>query len=112
MTKSKELMTTTEPTAAAKTMDHRRAPVFEALNRYRDEDQPAFGPPAHIQTRGADPEVVALLGETALRGEELLGEALELAAPTTAAIEESDGLHVNDRTDFWRGTWRTLATRC
>ncbi|MFE9249808.1 aminotransferase class I/II-fold pyridoxal phosphate-dependent enzyme [Streptomyces sp. NPDC007088] len=35
-----------------------------------------------------------------LHGRELLGEALRLAAGVRAAIEEIDGLHVNDRADF------------
>lgn len=38
--------------------------------------------------------------QMALHGEELLGAALELAAETRHAIEEIDGLHVDDRDDF------------
>ncbi|MGW0337789.1 aminotransferase class I/II-fold pyridoxal phosphate-dependent enzyme [Streptomyces sp. NPDC003011] len=38
--------------------------------------------------------------QMALRGEELMGGALELAAEVRAAIEEIDGMHVNDRDDF------------
>ncbi|MEW5356583.1 aminotransferase class I/II-fold pyridoxal phosphate-dependent enzyme [Streptomyces sp. 16-176A] len=38
--------------------------------------------------------------QMALRGEELMGGALELAGRVRAAIEEIDGLHVNDRADF------------
>ncbi|GHA27317.1 hypothetical protein GCM10010303_42520 [Streptomyces purpurascens] len=38
--------------------------------------------------------------QMALRGEELMGGALGLAAEVRSAIEEIDGLHVNDRRDF------------
>ncbi|GGS57669.1 aminotransferase class I/II-fold pyridoxal phosphate-dependent enzyme [Streptomyces violaceus] len=38
--------------------------------------------------------------QMALRGEELMGGALDLAAEARSAIEEIDGLHVNDRGDF------------
>ncbi|MEU6678539.1 ornithine decarboxylase [Streptomyces sp. NPDC046925] len=38
--------------------------------------------------------------QMALRGKELMGGALALAADVRAAIEGIDGLHVNDRADF------------
>ncbi|MFF4258401.1 aminotransferase class I/II-fold pyridoxal phosphate-dependent enzyme [Streptomyces sp. NPDC001663] len=38
--------------------------------------------------------------QMALHGHELMGAALDLAAEVRAAIEEIDGLHVNDRADF------------
>jgi lysine decarboxylase len=38
--------------------------------------------------------------QMALRGRELMGGALELAAEVRAAVEEIDGLHVNGRDDF------------
>ncbi|MFI0262453.1 aminotransferase class I/II-fold pyridoxal phosphate-dependent enzyme [Streptomyces sp. NPDC017056] len=38
--------------------------------------------------------------QMALHGRDLLGRALELAARVRAAIEDIDGLHVNDRADF------------
>ncbi|MFI6206434.1 aminotransferase class I/II-fold pyridoxal phosphate-dependent enzyme [Streptomyces sp. NPDC051041] len=38
--------------------------------------------------------------QMALRGEELLGATLELAAGVRAAVEQIDGMHVNDRSDF------------
>jgi arginine decarboxylase len=38
--------------------------------------------------------------QMALHGRELVGGALELAAEVRAAIEEIDGMHVNDRDDF------------
>jgi arginine decarboxylase len=38
--------------------------------------------------------------QMALRGKELMGDALDLAAGVRAAVEELDGLHVEDRDDF------------
>lgn len=38
--------------------------------------------------------------QMALRGKDLMGGALDLAADVRAAIERIDGLHVNDRVDF------------
>ncbi|MFF9215352.1 aminotransferase class I/II-fold pyridoxal phosphate-dependent enzyme [Streptomyces viridosporus] len=38
--------------------------------------------------------------QMALRGKELLGATLDLAAEVRAAVEEIDGMHVNDRDDF------------
>ncbi|MGC0380704.1 aminotransferase class I/II-fold pyridoxal phosphate-dependent enzyme [Streptomyces sp. SAI-129] len=38
--------------------------------------------------------------QMALRGHELMGGALELVAGVRAAVEEIDGMHVNDRDDF------------
>ncbi|GGT28817.1 aminotransferase class I/II-fold pyridoxal phosphate-dependent enzyme [Streptomyces chromofuscus] len=38
--------------------------------------------------------------QMALRGQDLMGGTLDLAADVRAAIEEIDGLHVNDRADF------------
>ncbi|MEU9174798.1 aminotransferase class I/II-fold pyridoxal phosphate-dependent enzyme [Streptomyces sp. NPDC048420] len=38
--------------------------------------------------------------QMALHGKELMGGALDLAARVRSAIEEIDGLHVNDRDDF------------
>ncbi|MFD0006966.1 aminotransferase class I/II-fold pyridoxal phosphate-dependent enzyme [Streptomyces sp. NPDC127178] len=38
--------------------------------------------------------------QMALRGEETMGSALDLVAEVRAAVEEIDGMHVNDRDDF------------
>ncbi|MDN0198995.1 aminotransferase class I/II-fold pyridoxal phosphate-dependent enzyme [Streptomyces sp. S.PNR 29] len=38
--------------------------------------------------------------QMALRGKDLMGATLELAHDVRAAVEEIDGLHVNDRADF------------
>lgn len=43
-------------------MDQSRAPVLEALARYRDADHVPFLPPGHKQGRGVDPRVLDVMG--------------------------------------------------
>ncbi|MEU4037744.1 aminotransferase class I/II-fold pyridoxal phosphate-dependent enzyme [Streptomyces collinus] len=68
-------------------------------------------PPELLKTRSdllstTSPSVLIYAGldgwrrQMALRGPELMGSALDLAAEARSAIEEIDGLHVNDRDDF------------
>src|SRR5690606_26756317 len=68
-------------------------------------------PPALLGMRAdllgtTSPSVLILAGmdawrrQMALRGEELLGAALGLAADVRAAVEEIEGMHVNGRDDF------------
>ncbi|GAA1433101.1 ornithine decarboxylase [Streptomyces thermospinosisporus] len=68
-------------------------------------------PPALLGMRAdllgtTSPSVLILAGmdawrrQMALRGKELLGATLELAAGVRAAVEEIDGMHVHDRADF------------
>ncbi|MEV5645752.1 hypothetical protein AB0L67_37420 [Streptomyces flaveolus] len=87
------------------TVDHTCAPVLEALVEYRREGRPAFTPPGHKQARGADPAVREVLGDAVFLGDvlarrEIMGGALDLVAEVRAAVEEIDGMHVNDRDDF------------
>jgi len=44
-------------------LDHRRAPVFDALARFRDNDALMFSTPGHKRGGGAPPELRALLGD-------------------------------------------------
>ncbi|MFF7202330.1 aminotransferase class I/II-fold pyridoxal phosphate-dependent enzyme [Streptomyces sp. NPDC008141] len=52
-------------------VDHRQAPVLEALARYHETDELAFTPPGHKQARGADPEVRRVLGDAVFFGDVL-----------------------------------------
>jgi arginine decarboxylase len=44
-------------------MDHSRVPVLEALEEFRRRGDVVYGPPGHKQGLGADPRVVAVVGE-------------------------------------------------
>ncbi|MGX4694128.1 aminotransferase class I/II-fold pyridoxal phosphate-dependent enzyme [Streptomyces sp. JNUCC 63] len=68
-------------------------------------------PPALLKMRAdllgsTSPSVLIYAGldgwrrQMALRGQEVMGGALKLAAEVRSAIEEIDGMHVNDRDDF------------
>ncbi|MFF7237839.1 aminotransferase class I/II-fold pyridoxal phosphate-dependent enzyme [Streptomyces collinus] len=68
-------------------------------------------PPELLKTRSdllstTSPSVLIYAGldgwrrQMALRGPELMGTAIDLATEARSAIEEIDGLHVNDRDDF------------
>ncbi|CAM5597379.1 hypothetical protein SANTM175S_02402 [Streptomyces antimycoticus] len=48
-------------------MDHTQAPVLAAPARYHERGALPFTPPGHKQGRGADPEVVKVLGEEVFR---------------------------------------------
>jgi arginine decarboxylase len=71
-------------------------------------------PPQLLQMRAdllgtTSPSVLIFAGmdgwrrQMALRGEEIMGDALDLAAEVRAAVEQIDGMHVNDRSDFCGG---------
>jgi arginine decarboxylase len=43
-------------------VDHSRVPVLEALQEFRRRGDVVFGPPGHLQGKGADPRVVDVVG--------------------------------------------------
>jgi arginine decarboxylase len=47
-------------------MDHSKAPVLDAIERYRRENHLGFIPPGHKQGRGVDPRVLQVLGPDAV----------------------------------------------
>ncbi len=58
-------------------VDHREAPVLEALARYHQADELGFTPPGHKQARGADPEVRRVLGDAVFFGDVLASGGLD-----------------------------------
>ncbi|KAA1433038.1 aminotransferase class I/II-fold pyridoxal phosphate-dependent enzyme [Mycolicibacter arupensis] len=58
-------------------MDHRRAPVLEALADYHRERRYGFSPPGHRQGRGMDDAVRELLGSGLLRADVLARGGLD-----------------------------------
>jgi hypothetical protein len=56
-------------------MDHRRAPVLEALADYQRKDRYGFSPPGHRRGRGADDSVREVLGDD-LFGADVLARLL------------------------------------
>ncbi|MDQ2627649.1 MAG: ornithine decarboxylase [Actinomycetota bacterium] len=58
-------------------MDHRRAPVLEALADYHRKDRYGFSPPGHRQGRGADQSVRDVLGADLFRADVLARGGLD-----------------------------------
>ncbi|MFG2648107.1 aminotransferase class I/II-fold pyridoxal phosphate-dependent enzyme [Streptomyces sp. NPDC048436] len=58
-------------------IDHSKAPVLDALARYRESAQVGFSPPGHKQARGADPAVRAVLGDAVFLGDVLASGGLD-----------------------------------
>ncbi|OHU95133.1 aminotransferase class I/II-fold pyridoxal phosphate-dependent enzyme [Mycobacterium talmoniae] len=58
-------------------MDHRRAPLLEALASYHDNDRYGFSPPGHRLGRGADERVLQVLGRDPFRCDVLANGGLD-----------------------------------
>lgn len=58
-------------------MDHRRAPLLEALAEYHESGRVSFSPPGHKQGRGVDPGVRRVLGEDVFLGDLLASGGLD-----------------------------------
>lgn len=58
-------------------LDHRHAPVLEALARYHSSKHVSFSPPGHKQARGADPRVRDVLGDAVFYGDVLASGGLD-----------------------------------
>jgi hypothetical protein len=44
-------------------MDHSRVPAIEAPQAFRERGDVVYGPPGHMQGRGADPRVIDVVGD-------------------------------------------------
>jgi arginine/lysine/ornithine decarboxylase len=73
-------------------MDHSKAPILEALTRYRETQQLPFTPPGHKQGRGADPRVVAVLGENLFRSDVLAVAGLDDRTSSAHVLEQAEEL--------------------
>ena len=58
-------------------MDHRRAPILEALEAYHAAHFASFSIPAHKQGRGVDPDALRVLGEAVFRSDVLMHKGLD-----------------------------------
>jgi arginine/lysine/ornithine decarboxylase len=58
-------------------MDHSVAPVLDAVEAFRRHGHTSFTPPGHKQGRGADPRVVAVLGEGVFASDLLASSGLD-----------------------------------
>ncbi|ATE55551.1 aminotransferase class I/II-fold pyridoxal phosphate-dependent enzyme [Actinosynnema pretiosum] len=58
-------------------MDHGRAPVLEAIERYHERGHLPFIPPGHKQGRGVDPRVLDVLGADVFRSDIILMNGID-----------------------------------
>ena len=73
-------------------MDHSVAPVLDALAAYRRRDEFPFPPPGHKQGRGADPRVLAVLGEAVFRSDVLAIAGLDDRRSTGGLLQKAEQL--------------------
>lgn len=73
-------------------MDHRRAPVLEALADYHRQDRYGFSPPGHRQGRGADDAVRGVLGADSFRADVLARGGLDDWCARGHALTDAEAL--------------------
>src|SRR3954469_16351154 len=73
-------------------MDHSRVPVIEALQAFRERGDVVYGPPGHKQGRGADPRVVAAVGEGVFAPDVLPLNGLDDRRESRAVVSQAEDL--------------------
>ncbi|MFI7327405.1 aminotransferase class I/II-fold pyridoxal phosphate-dependent enzyme [Streptomyces rubiginosohelvolus] len=73
-------------------VDHREAPVLEALAAYRDRGELGFSPPGHKQARGASPAVRAVLGDAVFFGDLLATGGLDDRQEKSSVLRRAEEL--------------------
>src|SRR3954464_5736042 len=73
-------------------MDHSRVPVIEALQAFRERGDVVYGPPGHKQGRGADPRVVAAVGEGVFSSDVLTLNGLDDRRESQGVVEQAEDL--------------------
>jgi arginine decarboxylase len=72
--------------------DHAQAPVLDALAAYHERADVPFTPPGHKQGRGADPRVLAVLGEEVFHSDVLVFAGLDDRRSTGRVLERAQEL--------------------
>ncbi len=73
-------------------MDHSQAPVLDALAAYHRRGEVPFTPPGHKQGRGADPRVLAVLGEDVFRSDVLATAGLDDRRSSAGLLQRAEQL--------------------
>jgi arginine/lysine/ornithine decarboxylase len=73
-------------------MDHARVPVIEALQAFRERGDVVYGPPGHKQGRGADPRVVAVVGEGVFASDVLTLNGLDDRRESQSVVKQAEDL--------------------
>jgi arginine decarboxylase len=73
-------------------MDHSAAPVLEAMAAYQQRGYLGFTPPGHKQGRGADPRVLAVLGDAVFGSDMLATAGLDDRTSSGGVLERAQEL--------------------
>src|SRR3954451_14384857 len=73
-------------------LDHRRVPVLEALQAFRDRGDLRFGPPGHRQGTGADPRVLDVVRAGVFASDVLVLNGLDDRRQSQGVIEQAQDL--------------------
>nr|BFE59705.1 ornithine decarboxylase [Dactylosporangium thailandense] len=73
-------------------MDHRQAPLLEALAEYHRLGRYGFTPPGHRQGRGADPRARAILGADTYRADILASAGLDDRSSSNGYLSKAEAL--------------------
>jgi arginine/lysine/ornithine decarboxylase len=73
-------------------MDHREAPLLEALREYHRLDRYGFTPPGHRQGRGIDPRVREVMGLEPFRDDVLASSGLDDRLSSGAYLQRAEEL--------------------
>ncbi|MGW7536018.1 aminotransferase class I/II-fold pyridoxal phosphate-dependent enzyme [Amycolatopsis sp. NPDC054798] len=72
--------------------DHSRAPVLEAIRRFRASGHVSFLPPGHKQGRGVDPRLAEIVGRDVFASDIILMNGLDDRALTRGVLTEAEDL--------------------
>ncbi|QRP50868.1 aminotransferase class I/II-fold pyridoxal phosphate-dependent enzyme [Amycolatopsis sp. FDAARGOS 1241] len=73
-------------------MDHSRAPVLEAVHRYRADGYLSFLPPGHKQGRGVDPRVAEVVGRDVFASDVILMNGIDDRAMSRGVLARAEDL--------------------
>ncbi|MGV9293509.1 aminotransferase class I/II-fold pyridoxal phosphate-dependent enzyme [Amycolatopsis sp. NPDC003676] len=72
--------------------DHSRAPVLEAIRRFRASGHVSFLPPGHKQGRGADPRLAEIVGRDVFASDIILMNGLDDRALNRGVLSDAEDL--------------------
>src|SRR3954467_7289981 len=72
--------------------DHSRAPVLDALHKFRERGDIVYGPPGHKQGRGVDPRVLEIVGPDVFASDVLIMNGLDDRRQSQGVLDEAQEL--------------------
>jgi arginine decarboxylase len=72
--------------------DHSRAPVLDALHKFRERGDIVYGPLGHKQGRGVDPRVLEIVGPDVFASDVLIMNGLDDRRQSQGVLDEAEAL--------------------